>query len=116
MPEWVNSEKWLKSCGLQLRWRGDDLLLGQPDFARELLDRHGPIAGRHIPLPKVDPTMDVEENINLVDVQKCQQLLGELLWLSGRTRPDPEQVHSVRRRPKVDSTTLRGPARRTSST
>ena len=86
--EWVSSEKWLKFCGLQLRWRGDDLLLGQPDFARELLDPHGPVAGRHIPLPKVDPIMDVEENIDLVDVRKCQQLLGELLWLSGRTRPD----------------------------
>ena len=73
--EWVSSEKWLKFCGLQLRWRGDDLLLGQPDFARELLDRHGPVAGRHIPLPKVDPTMEVEENIDLVDVRKCQQLL-----------------------------------------
>ena len=86
--EWVNSEKWLKFCGLQLRWRGEELLLGQPDFARELLDRHGPVTGRQVPLPKIDTTCEVEENINPNDVKKCQQLLGELLWLSGRTRPD----------------------------
>ena len=86
--EWVNSMKWLKFCGMQLRWQGDSLLLGQPDFARELLERHGPVPGRQVPLPKVDMVPDVEDNIDPADVRKCQQLLGELLWLSGRTRPD----------------------------
>ena len=64
------------------------MLLGQPDFARELLGRHGPVTGRQVPLPKIDTTYEVEENINPNDVRKCQQFLGELLWLSGRTRPD----------------------------
>ena len=86
--EWVNSTKWLKFCGMQLRWQGDSLLLGQPDFARELLERHGPVPGRQVPLPKIDMVPDVEESIDPADVRKCQQLLGELLWLRGRTRPD----------------------------
>ena len=86
--EWVNSAKWLKFCGMQLRWQGDSLLLGQPDFARELLERHGRVPGRQFPLPKIDMVPDVEDGIDPADVRKCQQLLGELLWLSGRTRPD----------------------------
>ena len=86
--EWVNGAKWLKFCGMQLRWQGDSLLLGQPDFARELLERHGPVPGRQVPLPKIDMAPDVEDSIDPADVRKCQQLLGELLWLSGRTRPD----------------------------
>ena len=86
--EWVNSAKWLKFCGMQLRWQEDSLLLGQPDFARELLERHGPVPGRQVPLPKIDMVPDVEDSIDPADVRKCQQLLGELLWLSGRTRPD----------------------------
>ena len=86
--EWVNGAKWLKFCGMQLRWQGDSLLLGQPDFARELLERHGPVPGRQVPLPKIDMVPDVEDSIDPADVRKCQQLLGELLWLSGRTRPD----------------------------
>ena len=86
--EWVNSTKWLKFCGMQLGWQGDSLLLGQPDFARELLERHGPVPGRQVPLPKIDMVPDVEESIDPADVRKCQQLLGELLWLRGRTRPD----------------------------
>ena len=86
--EWVNEVKWLKFCGMQLRWQGDSLLLGQPDFARELLERHGPVPGRQVPLPKIDMAPDVEDSIDPADVRRCQQLLGELLWLSGRTRPD----------------------------
>ena len=86
--EWVNGAKWLKFCGMQLRWQGDSLLLGQPDFARELLERHGPVPGRQVPLPKIDMVPDAEDSIDPADVRKCQQLLGELLWLSGRTRPD----------------------------
>ena len=86
--EWVNSPQWLKFCGMQLRWQGDSLLLGQPDFARELLERHGPVPGRQAPLPKIDMVPDVEDSIDPADERKCQQLLGELLWLSGRTRPD----------------------------
>ena len=73
---------------MQLRWQGDTLLLGQPDFARELLERHGPVPGRQVPLPKIDLVPEEEESPDPDAVKQCQQLLGELLWLSGRTRPD----------------------------
>ena len=86
--EWVGDTQWLKFCGMQLRWQGDTLLLGQPDFARELLERHGPVPGRQVPLPKIDLVPEEEESPDPDAVKQCQQLLGELLWLSGRTRPD----------------------------
>ena len=41
-PEWVNKDRWMKFCGfcgLQLKWRDGALLLGQPDYAREILNR-----------------------------------------------------------------------------
>eukprot|EP00435_Cladocopium_sp_Y103_P074332 s9_g48.t1 len=86
--EWVSSESWVKFCGLQMRWSGGDLLLGQPDFAREMVARHGPVAGHQTPLPRIDTAQEPEETIDPTDVKKCQQVLGELLWLATRSRPD----------------------------
>lgn len=36
--EWVKENHWLKFCGMQM--------LGQPGFARELVERHGSVTGR----------------------------------------------------------------------
>ena len=87
-PSWVNSEGWTRFCGLELRWREDHLLLGQPAYAKELGQRHGTLPLRTTPLPKIDGDMEPEIDIKIEDVRKAQGLVGELLWLSVRTRPD----------------------------
>ena len=86
-PEWVGSDQWSKFCGLQLRWRGSTLQLAQPDYAREVLKRYPEVRPRLYPLPKLNEDT-IEEIINPADVKKCQAVVGELLWLSTKTRPD----------------------------
>ena len=62
-------------------------MIGQPDYARELVTRHPDLPLRYSPLPKMIE-LEPEEIIDPTDVKQCQTLVGELLWLSTRTRPD----------------------------
>lgn len=39
-PTWVTEGRWLKFCGTEMRWQGSDLLIGQPDYAREIVNRY----------------------------------------------------------------------------
>ena len=91
--EWVTSQAWMKFCGMELRWKGDQLLIGQPSYARELVNRHGSQAPRSTPAPKVDPEV-IEEEKTAEQVKQAQQVVGELLWLAVRTRPDISYVVS----------------------
>ena len=87
-PKWVTQHQWLKFCGIEMRWKGDELLVGQPDYTREIVSRYPDLQPRQVPLPKLDD-VDLEDEILLQeDVKKCQTIIGELLWLSTRTRPD----------------------------
>ena len=86
-PEWVGSDRWSKFCGLQLRWKGTTLQLSQPDYTRDVLERYPEVRPKQYPLPKLSEDV-VEEVINPADVKKCQAVVGELLWLSTKTRPD----------------------------
>ena len=86
-PKWVTQHQWLKFCGIEMRWKGDELLVGQPDYTREIVSRYPDLQPRQVPLPKLDD-VDLEDEILQEDVKKCQTIIGELLWLSTRTRPD----------------------------
>ena len=86
-PTWVVDSEWRKFCGVEMKWDGSSLLIGQPDYAREIVARHSDVPLRSSPLPKVIE-MDIEETINPEDVKRCQTVIGDLLWLSTRTRPD----------------------------
>ena len=87
-PSWVNSDDWTRFCGLELRWQGDNLLLGQPAYAKELGQRHGELPPKLTPLPKIDGELEPEVDPSIDDVRRAQGLVGELLWLSVRSRPD----------------------------
>ena len=86
-PTWVVDTEWRKFCGVEMKWDGATLLVGQPDYAREIVSRHKDLTLRSSPLPKVID-LDVEEVICPEDVKQCQTVIGELLWLATRTRPD----------------------------
>ena len=83
-PEWVWVEKWIKFCGFELRWGERGLLLGQPSYIGELAHRHGVQQPRPVPFSKPE----VPEGVDVNADDLAQGLVGELLWLSVRTRPD----------------------------
>ena len=86
-PEWASSEKSLKFCGFEIKCRPGEVILNQTSYTRDLLARHEGIKSRQTPLP-LGVQDELEENISIEQVRKAQALVGELLWLSGRTRPD----------------------------
>jgi hypothetical protein len=85
-PEWVSEEKWVKFCGLEMKWQAGGLLVGQPSYAASLLETRPEVRGTQFPFPKVE--LVEELNITAEEVHAAQSVVGELLWLSVRTRPD----------------------------
>ncbi|CAJ1376698.1 unnamed protein product [Effrenium voratum] len=85
-PEWVGRQDWTKFCGFELRWADGGLLLGQPSYIGELVHRHGVQQSRPVPFSKPEVPESLE--VNAVDIKEAQGLVGELLWLSVRTRAD----------------------------
>ena len=66
-PKWVTQNQWLKFCGIEMKWNGDALLVGQPDYTREIVSRYPDLQPRQVPLPKLDD-VDLEEGILQEDV------------------------------------------------
>ena len=85
--EWVTSSSWTKFCGMEIRREGDALLVGQPSYIKELLERHEPSIEQSSPMPaNLDDTPEPDPEVK--DIRLAQAIVGELLWTSVRTRPD----------------------------
>ena len=80
----------LRFDGFELSWTPGKtaLYIGQPSYIRDLLNRHHPVQEQAIPLVK--PLLDNEpaEPEDGQKLRECQKVLGELLYLAVRTRPD----------------------------
>ena len=90
-PEWVSTKGWVKFLGYELKWkvREDglrDLMVAQPSYVRELLNRHQVSTVRTMPPGRIE--LEDEEDLSPAHIKEAQAYVGELLWLSIRTRPD----------------------------
>ena len=87
LPEWIHHEGWTKFCGMELRWNGDgDLHVAQPSYIAELIKRHNVECARPVPFSK--PEIPENPQMTPEAIRAAQGLVGELLRLSVRTRPD----------------------------
>ena len=103
-PEWVNEKGWVKFCGFEIRRHGNSLLIGQPSYIKELIKRHQITTQRTVPFAKQEGE-EPEENVDPATVKAAQGIVGELLWVSIRTRPDiaygvSQLSQAVSRRPQ----------------
>ncbi|CAE7656123.1 GIP, partial [Symbiodinium sp. CCMP2592] len=76
--------------GIEFAWKGDQLLLGQQGYIRDLQTRYPHIKMQCVPLPpgNIDiPEVSPEER-DPSALRSCQGMLGEVLWVAMRTRPD----------------------------
>ena len=91
-PEEVDHEGWVRFCGFELQWSGHGdykkLKVGQQSYTRDLLNRRQVEQPRLVPLTKADAKLPDEEHPAIETVRQAQTVVGELLWLSIRTRPD----------------------------
>ena len=79
-PEWVTGEKTVTFCGYAL---------GQEKYIRDLMDKHNIKQTAGVPCPKVEEgPEEPAENLQGPVLRAAQQLCGELMWLTTRTRPD----------------------------
>ena len=88
-PEFVQEGRWMKYCGFELSWGNaeSELIIGQEAYTLDLLSRHEPAVHKATPLPG-GLCDDPEDNPTAEQIKSAQGLVGELLWLSTRTRPD----------------------------
>ena len=79
--------------------------MGQQSYTRDLLNRHQVEHPRPVPMTKADAELPEEEQPALENIRQAQTVVGELLWLSIRTRPDisfavSQLGRQVNKRPK----------------
>ena len=85
-PSWL--EDGIKFCGIQIELGQDgSWLLHQDDYLLELLRRYevGYASGE---LPTFREGYEEPEMYSIATLRRAQKIIGELLWLSGRTRMD----------------------------
>ena len=87
-PEFVTGQGPMRFCGFELQWVSDGgLRLSQEGFIAEMLKRREVSGETKFPLPPISDEPD-EDPINLSDVRQAQGVVGELTWLTTRSRPD----------------------------
>ena len=86
--EYVNKEQPMRFCGYEIvELEEEQLHIGQGSYIRDLLERHGVQGVEKTPIPSITDEED-EEPIDYKEVKAAQQVIGELQWLVGRSRPD----------------------------
>ena len=62
--------------------------MGQSAYIRDLVERHPDVKNVDVPAGKMELSEEPEEDRTPEEVKEAQVALGELLWVSTRTRPD----------------------------
>ena len=88
-PEWVTGEKTVTFCGYEISKTDQGYALGQEKYIRDLMDKHNIKQTAGVPCPKVEEgPEEPAANLQGPVLRAAQQLCGELMWLTTRTRPD----------------------------
>ena len=88
--EWIDEvgKAAVKFFGFELRWSGGDLILSQYSYIEDLARRYPALKTSLTPLPPGTVAVEEVGSNSPEDLAACQSLLGELIWLACRTRPD----------------------------
>ena len=86
-PEFVNDTTDMRFCGFELRAvPGGGIRLGQSNYVKEIVKKRGISGKEQVPLPKI--VDDEDEILEAAAVKAAQGVVGELTWLTTRSRPD----------------------------
>ena len=86
-PEVVTLETAMRFCGFEIKKIPGGLQVGQEGFATEMLKRRQVTGMAKFPLPAISDGED-ESPIDPEAVKRAQGIVGELNWLTTRSRPD----------------------------
>ena len=77
----------MRFLGIEIQRLGDgSYFLHQECYAREIIDRRAGCTSS--PFIKIPEEPQEEQAVSLPKIRQAQKITGELLWLSGKTRPD----------------------------
>ena len=86
-PEFVTPDQPMRFCGFEITKTSEGFQMGQEGFATEMLRRRQVSGVAKFPLPSIRDEED-EMPVDLEAVKKAQGIVGELNWLTTRSRPD----------------------------
>jgi hypothetical protein len=93
-PECIGITNEVRFLGTEL-WRKEDgtWLMTQANYIKDLLKRNlggemSSWSARRIPLAKEPEVVDNPEEKTAANVKEAQKVVGELVWITARTRPD----------------------------
>lgn len=86
-PDFLAEGSSMRFCGFEFVQQGENWKLCQTGYTKDLLARYNITSGETVPLPKL-PDEDEAEDYTPQDLRCAQSIVGELLWLGARTRPD----------------------------
>ena len=87
-PEMIE-DGMVRFCGYEISEREQGgFQLAQTGYLKDVLRRRGVTENAEVPLPKIEEGADEPPEAVRQHLREAQQLVGEVMWLSGRTRPD----------------------------
>ena len=87
-PEVVEGSTPVTFCGMEICEKEGGFWLGQSAYIRDLVGRYPEVKSFDVPAAKVELSEEEEGDRTADEVREAQVALGELLWVSTRTRPD----------------------------
>ena len=85
--EVVKEDKGIRFCGYEIKADGKEgYYLSQEHYLKDVLRRRGVEGKESIPIPKIQEAED--EEMCGEALREAQGVIGEAMWLAGRTRPD----------------------------
>eukprot|EP00439_Symbiodinium_sp_Y106_P051639 s373_g6.t2 len=91
-PEWLSEEgDYMKFAGFELQKTAEGFSVNQTNYVRDLLDQYQDtvVGTERAPAVKMGSLEDPKDDDGRrALVKRAQAMVGQLLWLSGRTRPE----------------------------
>ena len=88
-PVYATAKDGLKFCGFELHQDDTGLRVSQQSYIRSLLDKYPNIQGEvSVPYAKECENQELKPTASIERIRYAQALVGEILWVATRSRPD----------------------------
>ena len=88
-PDYADEGHAITFCGFEIEQKTDGIHVGQSKYIQSLLEKYPEIQGTvGCPYAKENDNNDCKPQDSIEKLRKAQAIVGEMLWVATRTRPD----------------------------
>ncbi|CAE7635935.1 RE1 [Symbiodinium sp. CCMP2592] len=88
-PDYADQGHAITFCGFEIEQKSDGIHIGQSKYIQTLLDKYPEVQGTvSCPYAKENDNSDCKPQDSVEKLRNAQSIVGELLWVATRTRPD----------------------------